>query len=100
MITAEPNQRQVRYPAIVSSWDGAGSRYVSCRARSSICCAKTALAAGLSPAICADAIDGWRPREHDLDAVRPHAGELVKLPDRREVPLAHDADAIADVLDL
>src|SRR5438105_2358405 len=54
MIQTVPNHRQVRYPAIVSSWDGAGSRYVSCRARSSICCAKSALAAGVSPAICAN----------------------------------------------
>src|SRR2546423_10965491 len=54
MTQTVPNHRQVRYPAIVSSWAGAGSRNVSCRARSSICCAKTALAAGLSPAICAN----------------------------------------------
>src|SRR5438105_6852302 len=212
MIQTVPNHRQVRYPAIVSSWDGAGSRYVSCRARSSICCAKSPLAGGVSPAIganptalrsppaattsavsrrpvrCdrrasrkrvvtspapptqfarasgrlrssprprslvkpeedlferwlaafefrdprarerrkqrlelaakhpghtvifdgdllesgdrADTIERRRPREHDLDAMRPHARELVKLPDGGEVPIADDAYAIADVLDL
>ena len=48
----------------------------------------------------ANAVERGRAREHDLDSVRAHAGELVKLPDGGEVPLADDADAIADVLDL
>ena len=48
----------------------------------------------------ADAVDRWRPREYDLDAVRPHAGELIQLPDGREVAVPHDRYAIADMLDL
>jgi hypothetical protein len=43
----------------------------------------------------------WRwSREHDFDAMCAHAGEVVELSDGREMALTHDADTIAEMLDL
>src|SRR5919204_2728296 len=69
MITTEPNQRHARKPASVSSAAGAGSRYVSWRASSSICCAKSARATGLSPAIWAKPMEVRRPPSAPASAV-------------------------------
>src|SRR2546427_545055 len=97
------NSRPAGYPPIVSSPIGGGSRFVIWVAWL-VLATVARLRVHAAPAT--TIFEGLRMVQ--LMAVsmctpctlRAHTGELLDLTDRDEVAFAHDADAVADVLDL